>query len=238
MGSAVKRICTVCARGGSKGLPGKNLRPLSGKPLVAHAIKQAQDAGIFTAIAVSSDSEEILRAGSEWGADFAVMRPDHMAGDTASKLPPIKHLAEHVEEDMGLTFDTIVDIDVTSPLRTAADITGAVALMEDNGVSNVITGAPARKNPYFNMVQRLPDGKVTLCIRPQGKRLERRQDCPPVFDMNAAVYVWDRNTFFNHMDIFYPDTLLYEMPEERSHDIDTPFDFRFVEFLMSEQNIR
>ena len=140
------------------------------------------------------------------------------------------------EKTLGVTFDTIADIDVTSPLRNKDDIVGAVSLMEERSVTNVITGAPARKNPYFNMVQRFPDGHVDLCIRPEGGRLDRRQDCPPVFDMNAAVYVWRRDIFIDNMDVFYPDTLLYEMPEERSHDIDTPVDFKFVELLLSEQN--
>lgn len=231
----MKRICTICGRGGSKGLPGKNLRDLAGKPLVAHSVLQAQEAGIFDAIAISSDSDDILAAARDWGAEHLIKRPDEMAHDTASKLPAIRHCVEEVERATGNRFDTIVDIDVTSPLRTAADIVGAVDLMERNGVTNVITGAPARKNPYFNMVQQLPDGHVDLCIRPDGGRLDRRQDCPPVFDMNAAVYVWRRDAFFDHMDVFYADTLLYEMPEERSHDIDTPLDFEFVSLLMERQ---
>lgn len=230
----MKRICTICARGGSKGLPGKNLRELAGKPLIAHSIAQAQEAEIFDEIAVSSDSEDILRAAEPWGAAHILRRPDHMADDTASKLPAIRHCVMAVEAATGTSFDTIVDIDVTSPLRVADDIRGAVALMETKSVTNVITGAPARKNPYFNMVQAQPDGRVDLCIRPDGGRLDRRQDCPPVYDMNAAVYVWQRDAFFEHMDVFYPDTLLYEMPEERSHDIDTPIDFQFVELLMKQ----
>jgi N-acylneuraminate cytidylyltransferase/CMP-N,N'-diacetyllegionaminic acid synthase len=234
MGQHMKRICTICARGGSKGLPGKNLRELAGKPLIAHSIAQAQEARIFDEIAISSDSEEILQAAESWGPGHLIRRPAEMADDTASKLPAIRHCVAAVEDVSGITFETIVDIDVTSPLRTADDIRGAVSLMESKGVTNVITGAPARKNPYFNMVQQLPDGYVDLCIRPDGGRLDRRQDCPPVFDMNAAVYVWQRHAFFNHMDVFYPDTLLYEMPDERSHDIDTPVDFQFVDLLMRQ----
>ncbi len=231
----IKRICTICARGGSKGLPGKNLRLLAGRPLLAHSIIQARESGIFDAIAVSSDSDEILGAAQEWKVEYIIKRPDNMAQDTASKLPAIRHCALVVEEQTGSVFDTIVDIDVTSPLRNKDDIIGAVALMETRGVTNVITGSPARKNPYFNMVQRLDQGNVDLCIRPNGGRLDRRQDCPPVFDMNAAVYVWKRDVFIDNMDVFYPDTLLYEMPEGRSYDIDTPMDFKFVELLMSEQ---
>ena len=167
---------------------------------------------------------------------FLIRRPAEMAKDTASKLPAIRHCVIQVEEQTGEEFDTIVDIDVTSPLRTAGDIRGVVELMETQDVTNVITGSPARKNPYFNMVQQMPDGHVDLCIRPDGGRLDRRQDAPPVFDMNAAVYAWNRDAYFKHMDVLYPDTLLFVMPEERSHDIDTPLDFRIVEMLMEEQS--
>ena len=86
------------------------------------------------------------------------------------------------------------------------------------------------------MVEQLPDGHVELCMRPEGSRLERRQDAPPVFDMNAAVYVWNRDAFFEHMDVFYPDTLLFVMPEDRSHDIDSALDFHLVETLMERRS--
>jgi len=232
----MRRICTICARGGSKGLPGKNLRELAGKPLIAHSIIQAKEAELFDAIAISSDSDTILDEGKRWGADKFIKRPKEMADDAASKLPAIKHCVMQVEEEMGAMFDTITDIDVTSPLRNKSDIVGAVTFMEESRVTNVITGTPARKNPYFNMVQRSLDGHVDLCIPSTDGRLIRRQDCPPVFEMNAAVYVWQREAFFNNPDVFYPDTLLYEMPEERSHDIDTLLDFQFVDLLLLEQN--
>ncbi len=231
----MKNLCTICARGGSKGLPGKNLRPLLGKPLLAHSVLQAKEAAIFDAVAISSDSQAILDAGREWGADYVIRRPDHMATDTASKLPAIQHCIQAVEEQMGVTFDVITDLDPTSPLRIADDIRGAVVLLTTKNVSNVITGAPARKNPYFNLVERAANGHVTLAKTPP-RRFSRRQDCPPCFDMDAAIYVWRRDVFMATPDIFYADTLLYEMPSDRSHDIDTPLDFEWVELLMSRQN--
>ena len=231
----MKRICTICARGGSKGVPGKNLRPLLGKPLIAHAVLQAVETGLFDAIAISSESEEILKTAGQWGDVHLVRRPDEMANDQASKLPPIQHATRTVEETLGVTFDVIVDLDVTSPLRNLDDIRGAVDLLEKRGVTNILTGAPARKNPYFNILERGPDGVVGLSKKLPGDRLERRQDTPDCFDANAAVYVWRRDDFMNRADVFYGDTLLYEMPEERSHDIDTPLDFDFVEFLMKRQ---
>ena len=183
----MKRICTICARGGSKGLPGKNLRPLLGKPLVAHSIEQARDTGRFDAIAVSSESDEILDVARQWGVEHAIKRPPEMATDAASKLPPIQHATRTVEEKMGTTFDVIVDLDVTAPLRNIDDIRGAIALLEKHNATNVLTAAPARKNPYFNILEWGQDGRLGVSKKQPGDRLERRQDSPECFDCNAAV---------------------------------------------------
>jgi len=230
-GTDLRRICTVLARGGSKGLPGKNLRPLAGKPLIAHSIEQARAAGLFDAIAVSSDSLAILKVAEECGAHFAVRRPAAMATDTAAKLPAVQHCVAEVERLSGTIFDVVVDLDPTSPLRAPQDIVGAVRLMEERRVKSVITGAVARKSPYFNLVERGEDGLVRLC-KTLPAAVHRRQDGPACFDMNAAVYVWPRDVLMADARVFYDDTLLYEMPPERSHDIDSALDFEFVEFLM------
>jgi N-acylneuraminate cytidylyltransferase/CMP-N,N'-diacetyllegionaminic acid synthase len=227
-----RRVCTILARGGSKGLPGKNVRMLVGKPLIAHAIDQAKAAGLFDSIAVSSDDASALAIAEQWGVELAVRRPDELATDGASKLTGIRHAVLEAERRTGASFATIVDIDVTCPLRTVADIRGAVELFERSGVTNVITGAPAHRNPYFNLVERRPDGSVGLS-KPTVPRIERRQDAPDCFDMNAAIYVWKRDVFMDHADVFYPDTQIYEMPEERSRDIDSLLDFDFVEFIMT-----
>ena len=228
----MKRICTICARGGSKGVPNKNLRNLSGKPLLAYSIEQAKSSKKFDVIAVSSDSQKILDVAETLGADVVIRRPDEMATDVASKLPSIQHLTTTTENLLNTQFDSIIDLDVTSPLRSVDDICGALHLMETNSVSNVITGSIARKNPYFNLVERAPNGSVSLSKPPKDKII-RRQDCPECFDMNAAVYVWDRDKFMNNPKVFYPDTLLYQMPEERSYDIDNLIDFDLVEFMMT-----
>ena len=216
------RICTICARGGSKGLPGKNLRAIAGKTLLEHAIDHASASQLFDTIAVSSDSADILDAARLSDGVFPVQRPDQMATDTASKLPAIQHAVETVEAKMDSNFSTIVDLDVTAPLRIVEDILGAVKLCEDTGVSNVLTAAPARKNPYFNLIERTADGSVTLSKPLPGPRIERRQDSPECFDCNAAVYVWRRDSFMENPDVFYPDTQLYVMPpEHKLYDIDT-----------------
>ena len=227
----MKRICTICARGGSKGVKNKNLRILLGKPLIAHSILQAKASGLFECIAVSSDSVEILATAGKWGADCLIKRPDELATDQAAKLPVIRHCVTEAESIFGQTFDVVVDLDATSPLRIPEDIVGSVRLLEERGVSNVITGAHARRSPYFNMVELDEHGVARLSKQPNTP-VFRRQDAPKCYDMNASVYVWRHDTLFSSSTIFNSDTLLYDMPEERSIDIDSELDFGFVEFIM------
>lgn len=230
----MRRICTICVRGGSKGVKNKNIRLLEDKPLIAHTIAQAKESKCFEGVVVSSDSDEILKIASEWGADHVIKRPKDLASDTAAKVPAIKHALLEAERVYDTTFNTSVDLDATSPLRNVSDIKNAISLLEDNQVSSVITGSTARKSPYFNLVERSKSGTVAL-----SKNLEtliiRRQDSPACFDMNASIYVWDRNTFLENPVVFYKDTLLYEMPEERSLDIDTELDFKIVQLIMNER---
>lgn len=231
------RLCSICARGGSQGVPGKNVRPLLGKPLIAHSIEQARETGLFARIAVSSDSPEILAAAEQAGADILVKRPDDMATAVAAKLPAIQHCLKAAEAESGLTFQTVCDLDATSPLRSLEDIAGAVALMEAGGCENVITGAPAHRSPYFNMVEETGDGFVKL-VKPLPGGVVRRQDAPACYDCNASIYVWSRDSLLAAREVVTPRTKLFVMPEERSRDIDGPFDFELVEFLMTRRSAR
>lgn len=234
MANAVKRLCSICARGASKGVPGKNIRPLLGRPLIAHSIAQARESALFDHIAVSSDSNEILDAAAAAGADILITRPEEMATDTAAKLPAIQHSAREAEARTGMRFDTICDLDATSPLRLAADIAGAIELCERGGCDNVITGAPAHRSPYFNLVERNEAGFVRI-VKPLATSLARRQDAPECFDCNASIYVWPREKLFALRDVVVERTAIYVMPEERSRDIDSVFDFELVEFLMGRR---
>ena len=231
----MKRLCTICARGGSKGLSGKNIRLVGGKPLIVHSLLQAQSSGLFDAVAVSSDSKEILNISEKAGADYSVFRPKELASDLAPKLPAIQHCVNEVETLSGKNFDVIVDLDVTSPLRITKDIEGAVKLLEDKNVSNVITGCPARRSPYFNLVERGGGGYVRLSKTPE-QTIFRRQDAPECFDMNASIYVWKRAGLIGSESIFNADTLLFVMPEERSIDVDREWEFEYVEFLFNKRS--
>lgn len=232
----MSRICTICARGGSKGIKNKNIRELAGKPLIAYSLEQAQASHLFELVAVSSDSAEILDIARSHGADLLVERPAALATDNAAKLPVVRHCVEEAERINGKRFDVVVDLDATSPLRSVEDIESAVHLLESLKVSNVITAAPARRSPYFNLVELDEDGVARLS-KPLDGSIVRRQDSPPCYDMNASIYVWRHEALFNYPTVFNPDTRLFVMPEERSIDIDNELDFDIVEFLMEKRTI-
>ena len=232
----MKRLCTICARGGSKGVPGKNIRPMLGKPLIAWTVSQALESGLFEYVAVSSDDDAILKAAEAAGATLLIKRPDDLATDSAAKLPAILHAVRTAEESTGEIFDTLVDLDATSPLRLVEDIVGAVEQLESSERPNIITAAPARRSPYFNLVEQASDGSVHLS-KSTGA-VVRRQDAPPTFDMNASIYVWRRDVFIAGQAVFYPTTGLYVMPDERSVDIDSELDFEIVEMLLGRRSPR
>ncbi|MXN48876.1 flagellar modification protein B [Shinella kummerowiae] len=232
-----KFICTICARGGSKGVPGKNIRMLMGKPLIGHSIAQAKATGLFAAIAISSDSEEILGVAHEYGADLLIKRPDELASDTAGKLPAILHALAEAEARLGVEADYLIDLDATSPLRLPEDIQACANLLIETGTSCVITGTPAHRSPYFNLVERTLDGTVQLS-KQLSKPVLRRQDSPECYDMNASIYGWRRDALSKDPKVFYPDTQLYVMPRNRSADIDEEMDFAIVKMIMQQREAK
>jgi N-acylneuraminate cytidylyltransferase/CMP-N,N'-diacetyllegionaminic acid synthase len=227
----MRRICTVTVRAGSKGVPGKNLRIVAGTPLFGHSVRQAVESRLFDDVVVSSDSAEILELAPQYGATDVVVRPQHLATDTAGKVPAIAHAVLAVESKRNVVFDTSVDLDATSPLREVSDIIAAVEMFERADVESLITGTEARRNPYFNLVELQRNGTVAVSKTPDDAVL-RRQDAPRSFDMNGSIYVWKRDSLIENPVVFYPSTILYEMPPERSQDIDSEYDFRIVSWLM------
>jgi CMP-N-acetylneuraminic acid synthetase len=232
----MRRICTVLARAGSVGVPGKNVRPLGEVPLIAHSIRHARRSGLFDAVVVSTDDAEARSIAEAEGVELVIERPAELASATAGKVPAIVHAVETAEQQFGVTFDVVVDLDVTSPLRLPEDVVAAVVMLEgDVTASNVITGAPARRSPYFNLVERAveaPEGGVRL-VRASDPPLLRRQDAPECFDMNASIYVWRRQTLTVDLPVVNAGTRLHVMPEERSHDVDTELDWSIVTYLYS-----
>ena len=214
-------------------MPRKNIRMIAGKPLIAHTIEQAQKSGLFTAIGLSSDDHDILETARSFGVNYLVERPPHLASDSAPKLPAIRHCVESMESHIGRAT-IIVDLDPTSPLRSLSDITGALQMLQTTHCPNVITGCRSRRSPYFNLVELTPAGEVTLAKQTQPP-IRRRQDAPATFDMNASIYVWQRDELFECDDVVRQGTRLFEMPESRSHDIDSELDFQIVELLLKAQ---
>jgi len=220
-------IATICARGGSRGVPGKNIRPLLGKPLIAYSIEQALEQPQIDRVFVSTDSTEIAAVAREAGAEVPFLRPPELATHAAAKLPVIAHLVAWVVEHVG-PVARIVDLDPTSPLRDAQDIEACLALLDDH-TDAVITGYAADKNPYFNMVEPAPGGGVQLVKTVPGG-VVARQAAPPVYAMNASIYCWHHHTLSK--GLWTGTTRLHVMPRERSIDIDDPIDFQLVELLM------
>ena len=228
----MKVLCTICARAGSKGVANKNLRLINNKPLIVYSIEQAIATKLFDQIVVSSDSKEIREVALANGATFCVDRPAELATDTAPKLPAIKHCVENAEKKFG-QFEVIIDLDATAPLRESSDIIGALELLQSAQADNVITGTPAHRSPYFNLVETDANGVVSLS-KPPANVVARRQDSPQCFDMNASIYVWRRQALFANENLFTGNTRLFVMPRERSLDIDSQADFEMVEWMMTK----
>lgn len=224
-------LCTICARGGSKGVKNKNIRLLNGKPLIAHTIEQALASNLFDHIVISTDSDQISEIAKKYGGEVFFKRDEVLSSDTAGKLDVIKDAFIRSEAYYEKEYKYHVDLDATSPLRAVADITESFQQFLTDKSENLITGMPSRRSPYFNLVEVDVNGKVFLSKKLE-KPILRRQDSPKCFDMNASIYIWTREALLNNKSLFTDQTSLFIMPEERSIDIDAELDFEFVEFLM------
>lgn len=226
-------LCTIAMRGGSRGVPKKNSRVIMGKPLMAYTIEQALGSELFDHIVVSTDSKDFSDIAKSYGAESWFLRPPELATHEAGKVAVIRHALLESENNYGIQFDTIIDLDVTSPLRDIDDIKAAYQQFLNERSDVLITGCNARRNPYFNMVE-TSEGNVRL-VKNHEPPLVRRQDAPQVYDMNASIYIWKRDILLREKTLFRNSTSLYVMPEERSIDIDTEMDFEIVEFLLKKQ---
>jgi N-acylneuraminate cytidylyltransferase/CMP-N,N'-diacetyllegionaminic acid synthase len=228
----VNLLVTLCARGGSKGLADKNLAPVGGRPLIAWSIEQARRWGKARRIVCSTDSDAIAQAALAAGAEVPFRRPPELAGDAVGKVPVIRHALQEAERD-GISYDAVVDLDVTSPLRTPADIDACVEEWRRSGAEVVFTVVRARKSPYFNMIERRKDGAWGLVKAPEAPTL-RRQDAPEVFELNASIYVYEARALAAAR---YPGVLqarfaVREMPEDSAFDIDSEVGLEVVRALM------
>ncbi|MFH1310723.1 MAG: acylneuraminate cytidylyltransferase family protein [Candidatus Omnitrophota bacterium] len=235
----MKILAVIAARGGSKGVKNKNIRILGDKPLIAHTIEQIKKWGKFDKFIVSTDSEEIARVAQKFGAEVPFLRPLELASDTSAKMDALRHSLLTAEKHYGTKFDALLDLDATSPVRTVKDITGIVEMFKSEKADCVFSVVKSRKNPYFNMVEKLSDGSVKICKKTYSEII-RRQDSPEVFDMNASMYVYARDYLIdvNNKNPYSKVARIYEMGEKSAIDIDTELDFKFMEFLMKEEEIK
>ncbi len=225
-------LCTICARGGSKGLPNKNLLKIGDKSLIGHTLTQAKAIDAIDCIIVSSDSNEILKEGEIYAADILLQRSAKLASDDAGKIDAIIDCLNHAESNLNKHFDYVIDLDVTSPLRSLIDIENCLEFTKDQGFKNLITVTNSKKNPYFNQIEITNEGPQLV---KSGHNIKGRQSAPKVYDMNASIYVWSRDFLINEKTLFSRDTIVYDMPEERSLDIDNELDFKIVKHLIENE---
>lgn len=229
-------LITICARGGSKGVPGKNIRPLLGKPLIAHSIEAAQSWAPQVPILVSTDSREIADVAASFGAEVPFLRPAELATDSAGKIAALVHAHGQAEALWKREIKYVIDLDPTSPLRTSADLTHGWNHFHKTGAEVCFSVVHARKSPYFNMVERSSDGKVALIKMLPSGALMSRQAAPVSYELNASIYLYRREFFMRSPKSLWDGRCeMFEMPEESAFDIDTENDFIITECFMSRR---
>ena len=226
--------CVIGARGGSKGVAGKNIRPLLGKPLIAWSIEQALACPDIHRVVVSTDSPAIAEVAVAHGALVPFMRPDALADDKAGKWEVWQHALQACDQHFPAEpIDLYVDLDCTSPLRDVADISKAIAQFQHADVDAVFSVCEARKNPYFNMLE-VVDGYQRIC-KQLPKPIVRRQDAPKVFEHVASIYVLSPAYLRTGTGLLSGRTQGYDIGVDKSLDIDSEFDFELIEYLMRKR---
>jgi N,N'-diacetyl-8-epilegionaminate cytidylyltransferase len=223
----MKTFAFIFARGGSKGLPGKNLLNLGGKPLLAHSIMIAKDIDKISRIFVSTDSQEIAEVGIEYGAEV-INRPSELAQDDSPEWSSWLHAINWLE-DRGEFFDCFVSLPATAPMRNKSDVIKCIDLL-DKQTDIVVTISESSRSPYFNMVKK--DRHYIKLLVDSEKSYSRRQDAPQIYDMTTVAYVARPNFIKNNNNIFDGRVKASIVPKKRAVDIDDEIDFKMAELLM------
>ncbi|MDD5168739.1 MAG: acylneuraminate cytidylyltransferase family protein [Syntrophales bacterium] len=221
-------LCVIPARGGSKGVPRKNIKHLAGKPLIAYSIEQAMQSSYIDRVIVSTEDEEIAAIAKKYGAEVPFLRPVELAGDDISTIDVLLHAMDWIEKQGKYPFDILTLLHTTAPLRWVSDIDACIKLLIDTTADNVFSVADAHRNPYFNMVECDAEGKIKLVKK---STFSTRQAAPKVYDLNASIYAWWKDILKKEKKVFLNKSKIYVMPKERSVDIDDDLDFRIAEFL-------
>lgn len=221
-------LAIIPARGGSKGLPRKNILPLAGKPLIAWTIEAARDSRYIDRCIVSTDDHEIARVASEWGGDVPFLRPGELALDSTPTRDVVLHAINLVAG-----YDYIVVLQPTSPLRLSEDIDGCLEAMVQANSATAVSVTEADKPPYW--MYRLKPGGRLVPVMECGTPLFRRQDAPTIYVLNGAVYAGTPGAYMKDEPFVRGDTVGYPMPKERSVDIDTELDLKLCEWLLAQR---
>lgn len=229
----MKTVAFIFARGGSKGLPGKNVLPFCGKPMIAWSIAHAKAVERIERVIVSTDDEAIATVAREHGAETPFLRPAELARDDSPEWLAWRHALIYLHENGGLP-DAMVSVPVTAPLREPTDIERCLDVFETGDADVVVTVSEAHRSPYFNMVRQNEDGTVDLVIAPAAK-VVRRQDVPAVFDMATVAYVAAPHFVLTREAMFEGRVRAVSVPAERAIDIDTLLDFQIAECLMKRR---
>jgi len=224
-------LILIPARSGSKGIPGKNIKPLHGRPLIYYTLDAARSVAAPENICVSTDSDEIIQVVREHGMDVPFKRPGDLATDTAGSYEVILHAIDFYEQ-RGMQYDRIVLLQPTSPFRTEKHIREALALYQQ-GLDMVVSVKIARANPYYNLFEENTEG---MLIRSKAGHFTRRQDCPAVYEYNGAIYIMNVQSLKNGPLNNFSKIRKYVMTEEDSLDIDTKFDWLVAEAILSGGN--
>jgi CMP-N-acetylneuraminic acid synthetase len=228
-------VAFIFARGGSKGLPGKNIRLLGGKPLIAWSIEHALAVKQINRVIVSTDSDEIAELAKHHGAEVPFMRPAELAGDNSPEWLAWRHALNYLKESTGALPEVMVSVPTTAPLRLSIDIENCLDEYKKGDADIVITVTDAHRNPYFNMVKTNADGTLGL-VNPPQSTISRRQHAPVVYDMATVCYVANPVFVMTHNSTFEGRVKAVHVPTERAIDIDTLLDFQIAEAILDFKN--
>tara|TARA_B100000242_G_scaffold294391_1_gene277093 strand:- start:6936 stop:7670 length:735 start_codon:yes stop_codon:yes gene_type:complete len=238
---SINTLCVISARGGSRGVPGKNYLKINGKPLITYAIEKAFALKIFDHIVVSTDSSEISEIAKNSGADVPFTRPEYLSNSTVGKFDVWKHALLNCERIYKKEFDIYVDIDCTNPLITIEDISGTLNKfykLRENGQSPdaVFNVSHARRNPYFNLVEEDVNGVLHMSKSIGQSPILSRQQAPKVYEHIAGTYVLNADFVKKANHLLDGRSFGYVIADDRAFDIDSELDLVIVEFLMNRTN--
>lgn len=232
-------LVTICARGGSKGIPGKNIKKIAGKPLLAYTADIARSFAkkVNADLVLSTDSEEIIRIGKECGIPVTYLRPAELANDICSKCDAIKDVMLWMENSLGKKYDFVVDLDITSPIRSMNDIEKCLEMAEkEKDLLTLFSVSPCGRNPYFNMVEQKSDGFYGV-VKDAGD-ITSRQTSPKVYDINGSIYVYRREALDREKPRAITDRTKVFVMDHICFDLDEPEDYDYMEYLMSKGKLK